>query len=151
MKFLKEDSKMHNPLQRDLSKMQGDLFLLSSKYDYDSFTFIKVFMTGELAKHLDAKYDFLQWAGKEYILEKLEDEYKDKLVKGNALNEEVLYWIGYTYRWWHFYTGESSKEIYRQAPAKVMASMYYSYHTLSVELAIDKLKSTYQDKLSNAV
>ena len=50
------------------------------------------------------------------------------------------------YRFWHFYTGESSKEIYKQAPAETMLITYLSYHTLSVEMAIDRLKESYAEK-----
>ena len=36
------------------------------------------------------------------------------LVKnGNIFTENQLYWIDYLYRYWHYYTGESSREIYR--------------------------------------
>ena len=34
------------------------------------------------------------------------------------------------YRYWHFYTGESSKVIYKQADAQTVNAMYYGYHTL---------------------
>ena len=40
----------------------------------------------------------------------------------------------------------SSKEIYKQAPAKTMRITYFPYHTMSVEMAIDRLKESYQEK-----
>ena len=55
-------------------------------------------------------------------------------------DNETLYWAGYLYRYWHFYTGESSKTIYRIADADTINTMYYGYHTLDMEMAIDRLK-----------
>ena len=47
------------------------------------------------------------------------------LVKNDDIfTENQLYWIGYLYRYWHYYTGESSREIYRQAPVCTMKRNY---------------------------
>ena len=128
-------------------RMQGKLFQRSAEEGFDSENFIKTFMRSDIAKHIDNEFDFLQWAGEEYILEKMEDELKASLVKSDKLyNADVLYWIGYTYRLWHFYTGEKSKDIYKQAPANHMNIVYLMYHTFSCELAIEKLKEAYEAK-----
>ena len=83
----------------------------------------------------------------EVELNKIENELKDKLVKGGELYDiETLYWTGYVYRQWHYYTGESSKDICKQAKAKTMRATYYPYHTMSVEMAIDRLKESYKEK-----
>ena len=138
---------MDKSLQLALADMQGQLFELSKDLGYDSESFIKAFMQSDIAKDLDSEFNHLQWAGKEYILDRIKEELADKLIiGGEAYDKETLYWTGYLYRSWHFYTGESSKEIYKQAPAKTMRVTYFPYHTLSVELAIDRLKETYKEK-----
>ena len=138
---------MDKSLQLALADMQGQLFELSKDLGYDSESFIKAFMQSDIAKDLDSEFNHLQWAGKEYILDRIKEELADKLIiGGEAYDKETLYWTGYLYRSWHFYTGESSKEIYKQAPAKTMRVTYFPYHTLSVELAIDRLKETYNEK-----
>ena len=50
---------------------------------------------------------------------------------------EVMYWSGYTYRYWHYYTGECSNEIYKAADAETMNECWPGFHTLDVEMAID--------------
>ena len=45
-----------NELELKLCDIQGRLFELSGKKGYDSATFIKAFMTGEVAKGLDSKF-----------------------------------------------------------------------------------------------
>lgn len=138
---------MTKSLQSALCDMQGELFELSLTKNYESESFIKAFMTSEIAADLDSDFNHMQWAGKEYILERIEDELKEQLKKGSVYDKEVLFWTGYVYRYWHYLTGERSKEIYKQAPAKTMQEVYFPYHTLSVELAISRLKETYQDKM----
>lgn len=132
---------MEKSLQRTLSEMQGQLFEMTGNMRYDSAVFIKAFMNSDVAKGLDSDFDFMHWAGKEYILERMQDEIPEAFVKGGKVFDgETLFWTGYVYRKWHYLTGESSKEIYKQANATTMNTNYYGYHTVDVELAIEWLK-----------
>ncbi|MGM9940474.1 MAG: hypothetical protein ACI32N_00585 [Bulleidia sp.] len=74
-------------------------------------------MNSKIAEGIDSDFDYMQWAGKEYIMERMKEEYPDA-----------------------FHTGESSKQIYRQADANTVNTMYYGYHTLYVRMAIDRMK-----------
>lgn len=98
--------------QFQLCDIQGRLFELSVKQGYDSAKFMEAFMTGRCAFALDDIYDRLQWAGEEYILEELNDEVGGLVKSDNIFSIEVMFWTGYLYRYWHFYTGQSSKDIY---------------------------------------
>ena len=112
-------------LTRSLSQMQGALFEMSGREGYDSETFIRVFMHSGIAEGLDSDFDYSQWAGKEYLMERMQKEYPEGFSEqGTVFYSETLYWAGYLYRYWHFYTGESSKEIYRQADAETINTMY---------------------------
>ena len=143
-----------NELQLKMCDIQGRLFELSGANGYDSVTFIKAFMTSEVAKGLDSKFNRMQWAGEEYLLAEIVDT--AELTKGGTVyDKEVLYWAGYLYRFWHFATGEDSKEIYRQAPAETMSRNWLIFHTLAPEVAIEDLKEIYRqrnesDKLQKA-
>ena len=55
----------------------------------------------------------------------------------------MLYWIGYIYRYWHYYSGEKSERIYRQAPVETMKRNYMMFHTMDPALAIEDLKELY--------
>ncbi len=138
---------MNKSLQLTLCDTQGKLFELSGERGYDSDTFIKAFMTTDISKDMDKDFHHVQWAGKEYIMSRMEDENPD-VINGNGIvfDNETLYWTGYIYRYWNIYTGESSKDIYKQAPAKTMQTVYLMYHTMSPELAIDRLKESYNEK-----
>ena len=132
--------------KRQLCDIQGRLFELALKNKYDCPAFIKTFMNSQAAAALDDIYDRLQWAGEEYILEELEDEAKGLEKAGIIYNKEVMYWIGYIYRYWHYYTNEDSREIYKIADAKTMNECWLGFHTLDVEMAIDDLKEIYKQK-----
>ena len=60
------------------------------------------------AAALDDVYDRLQWAGEEYTLEELNDEIGGLKKAGTAYSLDVMYWTGYIYRYWHYYTNESA-------------------------------------------
>ena len=138
---------MLDVFEMTLCDMQGKLFEMSASEGYSSEAFIKTFMQSKTAADLDMVFNHMQWAGQGYIIDRLKEENASTLVKDATLyDNETLYWSGYLYRYWHFYTGESSKEIYKQAPANVMRSMYLIYHTMSPEMAIDRLKDTYKRK-----
>ena len=131
---------MNDPWAMAQCDTQGQLFELSAKRGYSSETFIKVFMTSTIAAELDKDFHHMQWAGKEYIMSSLEDEYGDKLTKDGPIYDlETLYWAGHTYRYWHFFKQASSKAIYKQAPAKTMQTVYLMYHTMSTKMAIERL------------
>ena len=137
---------MCKSLQLTLCDTQGQLFELAAERGYSSKAFIKVYMTSQVSADMDKEFHHVQWAGKAYILSRMEDELGHRLKKdGEVFDKEILYWIGYIYRYWNYYTGESSKEIYKQAPAKTMNVVYLMYHTMSPELAIDRLKVAFSN------
>ncbi|MCD8293794.1 MAG: hypothetical protein LUE27_00900 [Clostridia bacterium] len=137
---------MNELLQISLCEMQAELFQLSVEKGYDSRDFIEGFMKSNVAKGLDSEFSHTQWVGSAYLMDRLEKEDSQYIHPGECYSMAQMEWIGYLYRYWHFYTGESSKEIYRQANAQTMRTVYLGYHTLSNELAIIKLKETYTMK-----
>lgn len=137
---------MIESLKLALCEMQAQLFVQSQEKGYASESFIKTFMLSDVAKDLDMPFNHMQWAGAHYLMSRMEEEYADKLAQGECYDTETLYWAGYLYRYWHIYKGESSREIYKQASAKTMRIVYLMYHTMSPEMAIDRLKSSYLEK-----
>lgn len=130
-----------NELQLKLCDIQGRLFELSAERKLSSAAFIKTFMNSETAKALDSTYNRMQWAGEEYLLEEVTEAAGDKLTEtGEVYGKDVIYWIGYLYRYWHYYTGETSKAIYKQAPVETMKRNYLMFHTMAPEVAIEDLK-----------
>ena len=112
-------------LQLKLCDIQGRLFELSAEKKYNSAAFVKAFMTSDTAKALDSEYNRMQWAGEEYLLEEIVSAAGDLLTAdGEIYDTDILYWIGYIYRYWHYYSGEDSAKIYKQAPVETMKRNY---------------------------
>ncbi len=132
--------------KRQLCDIQGRLFELALKSHYDCPAFIEAFMNSRAAAALDDTYDRLQWAGEEYILEELNEEVRGLKKAGVTYTAEVMYWAGYIYRYWHYYTKESSREIYKISDAKTMNECWLGFHTLDVEMAIDDLREIAQQR-----
>lgn len=130
-----------NRIEIQLCDIQGRLHKLSVQRGINSTEFIKVFMKSATAKALDSTYNRMQWAGEEYLLEEVIDEAGDRFEKaGELYTEELIYWIGYIYRYWHYVTGESSKEIYKKAPVEVMKQNYAKFYMMTSEEVIVQLK-----------
>ena len=128
-------------IELQLCDIQGRLFKLSARRGINSAEFIKVFMKSATAKALDSTYNRMQWAGEEYLLEEVIDEAGDRFEKPREVYaDELIYWIGYIYRYWHYVTGEYSKEIYKQAQVKVMKQNYVRLYMMTPEEVIDLLK-----------
>jgi hypothetical protein len=132
--------------KRQLCDIQGRLFELALEKGYDCPAFIVAFMNSKTAAALDDTYDRLQWAGEEYILEELNDEVSGLKKAGVTYSREVMFWAGYTYRSWHYHTGEPSKEIYTQADAETMNACWLGFHTMDVAMAVEDLKEIYRQK-----
>ena len=130
-----------NQLQLKMCDIQGRLFELSVDKGYGSNNFVKIFMESDVAKALDSSYNRMQWAGEEYLLEEIAAVAGEKMEKtGEVYSKDILYWIGYLYRFWHYYTNEDSAKIYRQAPVETLKRNYMMFHTLAPELAVENLK-----------
>lgn len=127
-------------LSLKLCDIQGRLFELSTKQGYDSEAFVSFFMGSDVAKDLDSEYNRMQWAGEEYLLEELTSDSSCKIPHpGTVISSNVMYWMGYIYRYWYFYKNESSCKIYKQANFRTMKRNYMMFHTMDPELAIDDL------------
>lgn len=134
-------------LQLKLCDIQGRLFELSAKKKYSSAAFVKMFMTSDTAKALDSEYNRMQWAGEEYLLEEIVSAAGDLLTAdGEIYDTDILYWIGYIYRYWHYYSGEDSAKIYNQAPVETMKRNYMIFHTMDPVLAIEDLKEIHNQQ-----
>lgn len=134
-------------LELKMCDVQGRLFEMSADKKYSSEVFIKFFMKSDIAKALDSSFNHMQWAGEEYLLSEIADSAGDVLHEnGQIFSKDVLYWIGYIYRYWHYHTGEDSAKIYKQAPVKTMVRNFLMFHTMDPIMAIENLKEIYSQK-----
>ena len=99
-------------------------------------------MYSKTAAASDESYVRLQLAGEEYLLEELNEEVVGLKKAGATHHNEIMYWSGYTYHYWHYYTSESGAKIYAIALAETMVIGYLGLYTLDVMMSIDMLKES---------
>ena len=77
------------------------------------------------------------WVKKIFYMMYMEEN--PKLSTGNTYDSESLFWIGYTYRYWHFLTNDNSESIVKKCNAEMMHTLYPAYHTLDCAQAIERI------------
>ncbi len=128
--------------QMQQCEMQAALFESLNARDVDAKVFIKAFMNSRAAAGLDSTFDHFQWAGIEYIYEDVMEEFGIKTVANPPrYNTEALWYGGYITRFWHYLTGETSKEIYAQCNENLLLQCY-GFHSEANEMAVEDIKAT---------
>ena len=127
-------------IELKLCDIQGRLFELSADAGYDSACFARVFMYSRTAKELDEKYNRMQWAGEEYLLEEIAANAGKKLKKSDEIfSKNVLYWIGYIYRFFSYTYEFQSTRVYKIVKPKELRGLFLPYHTLDPAQAIERI------------
>ena len=124
--------------ERQLCSVQGRMFELSAQKKLSSTEFIDFYMQSRTAEFFDLPFDRTQWLGEENLLCDVIDE-NPNLLTGNVYDTESLFWIGYTYKYWHFLTKQKSKDIVKKCDAQMMHALYPAYHTLDPAQAIERI------------
>lgn len=122
-------------------KQQGEFFFASISLfpDCSSRVFVRRFMNSDLAKRLDhSDYALELFDRRNYAFE-LEEQYGSFEYGNEKTDGEILYWMGYIYRYWSILYEMPSSKIFRLFPSKKMEEVYEAYHTLDPKMAIDRI------------
>ena len=130
-------------LDRDglsLCKIQGELFEKSiTNVSTSSSIFIRRFMNSEIAKAFDSK-DFLNdTISINGIYKELDAQFGKSKYGSTKFNGEVLFWIGYIYRYFSYTYDLSSKQVYKIIKPNELNEIYYVYHTFDCANAIERI------------
>lgn len=120
--------------------MHGRYTLPTAGRGFNPHAFVSAFMVSPAAAGLDATFDSHQWIGESALVDEVVRSAKlAPDAKAGVVDAEALFWAGYLYRYWHFYTGEASAQIYSHAPLEVMLDVYPGMHGLSPDMTVDNL------------
>ncbi len=123
-----------------LCDIQAELFEKSIiSLDMSSQVFVRRFMNSKVATELDSRA-FLD-ANKtiDDIFRNLDDEYGESSYGSIKYNKDIMYWVGYLYRYFSYTYEVSSKQAYKLLPFKYIAGTFIPYHSLDVSQAIERL------------
>lgn len=126
--------------------LQSQLFWGAVSEGYDFVDFTNKYMRSKTAGRMDHEWSHLHSMSPFYILEELEDEFTILPKKNDDDGEAFVKWAGWLYRYWHYYTGESSASIVEQASPELLQRMYYAYHCLDWKDTIDAIKEINKSK-----
>lgn len=139
-----------------LCQFQGELFqrsLVETKCS--SKIFIRRFMLSDLAKRMDREGFLFDATDVTDALREIELQFGTSEYGTIKYGREEIYWTGYIYRYWAYIAGKSSKQIYRIVKPDELEKLYFPYHSLDPEQAIERIKEakglTEEDEIRRGV
>lgn len=125
---------------RRLCEIQAELFEKSILQDSSSSKlFVQRFMNSNVAIEFDSGAFLDDSKTIEDVFEELQKEYHYKTYGSIKYHRDVMYWVGYLYRYFCYCYQISSSRAYKYLPFQFVAGSYASYHTLDVAQAIERL------------
>ena len=123
-----------------LCKMQGEVFRLAGEVlSCSSPVFIRRFMNSEVARRMDLGGFLDGSSSAEEVIDEVETQYGESDYGTVRYDSEVLYWMGYLYRYWAYTRGVSSAKAYRTIGATELSKLYYPYHSLDPDQSVERI------------
>lgn len=120
--------------------IQGKVFLKFTYYfKCSSEIFMRRFMMSEIVKEFDSLSILDDTLTIDNVYERLEEEFGETNYGKVKYSSEVLYWIGYVYRYMSYTYDLSSKQVYKIIKPKELNELYYVYHTFDCSQAIERI------------
>jgi len=123
-----------------LCRLQGNIFASSLEYcESSSEIFMRRFMMSKLVKEFDLKAVLNDSLTISEAFQIIENEFGKTSYGKVKYNREVLFWIGYIYRYMSYTYDLSSKSVYKIIKPKELNERYYVYHTFDCSQAIERI------------
>ena len=129
-----------------LCKMQGELFENYSEFSSCSpYVFIRRFMYSKLAQRFDNKLILLDCSSVQTMVEEIDEQYGPTRFGHKVIySKEIMYWVGYVYRYWAYIYEVPSSSLYAHVIPSILYDRYEMYHTMDVEYAIKRIIEEYK-------
>lgn len=137
---------------REACSFQARIFEASvTQSDDSSAVFIRRFMRSELAKRLDAGNFAAETISPQMAVRDIDAAYEREGYGSEKYSKNEMHWIGYFYRCFCCVTGKSSKEAFRFIGARELRKLYYPYHSLETEQAVERVLDAKEPKASSQI
>lgn len=124
-----------------LCNFQAELFQKSlTETKCSSMIFIRRFMLSDLAKRMDKDGFLFDTIDVLDALQEIEEQFGPSDYGKIQFSHEEIYWTGYIYRYWSYISEKSSKQIYQIIKPDELRKLYFPYHSLDPENAIERIK-----------
>lgn len=115
----------------------GKCFVLSAEQGYDSDDFAKQFLTSEYGIDILTDRVLNEYSAHTFMLAGFKRALD--LKKGGCYDRDVLYLVGFLYKYWWSTRETDPRVIYRLAPIQLIANRYEFYHTQGFEYVINDI------------
>lgn len=131
---------------RILCKIQGKLFANYSSFSKCSpYVFIRRFMHSDLAKRFDDTTILLEASNNNTFVNEIIEQYGEtNYGDPDSVDKEVLYWLGYVYRYWAFVYEVPSFILIQHVKPKSLVDRYPLYHSMDMEYLIERISEEEQ-------
>lgn len=98
-----------------------------------------LFMRSEEPWRVDTTGSFDNGTSVDDVIRTVHAEYGGTSYGSELYPSEVLYWMGYVYRYWCIDYGWSSRRAHALCGAREMRELYYAYHTLDPGQCVERI------------
>lgn len=125
---------------RALCRLQGEIFEVSPEVSPSgSAVFVRRYMYSAVAARMDRCTGNTETGTAAALVEEVEREYGGRPYGKERFAAEELYWMGYLYRFWALERGMRSKELVKIIGANELRGLYFPYHTMDAEQAVERI------------
>lgn len=124
-----------------LCRMQAELFAsFFSIGEYSPYVFIRRFMNSNLVLRFDHLVILGEISSNSVLIDELDKEYgSTDFGNPQVVDKEILYWVGYIYRYWAYVYDIPSCDMYKYVKPKLLIDRYYLYHSMDPQYTIERI------------
>lgn len=123
-----------------LCTLQGNVFVSSlDNVECSSKIFMRRFLNSKVAREFDSSSILDGTLTIKDIFFELEEEFGKTSYGSKKYDREVLFWIGYIYRYFAYTYNLTSKYVYKIVKPSELNELYYVYHTFDPKVAIERI------------
>lgn len=123
-----------------LCALQGNVFASSlDNAECSSKIFMRRFLNSKVAREFDSSSILDGTLTIKDIFFELEEEFGKTNYGREKYDKEVLFWIGYIYRYFAYTYNLTSKYVYKIVKPSELNELYYVYHTFDPKVAIERI------------
>ena len=126
-----------------LATFQAKLFEESvTSTSYSTPVFLRRFKYSSATKELDNKNPSLLDLNRNIFFERIDEEFGESNYGEDKYDSNVMYWLGFIYRYICYTRECSTKFIFELIPPSEIKTHYYVYHTQSEEWVVNRILET---------
>ena len=122
-----------------LAEYQGKLFEESTELKCSTAVFLRRFLYSDFLRKMDTNDVASMALDVHEGIHSIHEQFGESDYGKNKYSKNVMFWMGYMYRYIAYTRGVTTKFVMSQFPYKQMNDVYYSFHTQDPEWCVKNL------------